>query len=182
MATPRERRARWRSVPTRALGSFVAAAVAMAWVAPATADGPPVMAVVEFDFRDTSGEPSDQEAEHDARLRAFALALRDGFSSRSDVAVAALPCEPERCSPVRSGLATLMAEARAADAGYLLLGEVHKMSTLVGWVRLAVVEVGQPQPLCERVLSYRGDTDAAWQRAAVHTIREVERHCLPSMR
>ena len=76
-------------------------------------------------------------------------------------------------------LGALAAQARAADAKYLLVGEVHKMSTLVGWVKFAVLDLEANKPLCDRYLTYRGDTDEAWRRAAAFTARDVDKYCMP---
>ncbi|WP_425248644.1 DUF2380 domain-containing protein [Chelativorans salis] len=66
-----------------------------------------------------------------------------------------------------------------SDAGYLLIGEVHKMSTLVGWVKFAVLDLNSNRPVCDRFLSYRGDNDEAWRQAAAFAVRDIERHCIP---
>jgi hypothetical protein len=170
---------RSRSIAYRSLLSLLACAGAIASAAQARADELPAFAIADFDFKDTSGEVSDQTAEHQTRLKAFSVRLRDGFRDDRKVKLTTLPCEAEQCSARRSGLDTLSAQAKAADAGYLLFGEIHKMSTLVGWVKFAVVDLNKNEPVCDRFLTYRGDTDEAWQRAAKVTVRDVEKYCLP---
>ena len=53
------------------------------------------------------------------------------------------------------------------------------MSTLVGWVKFAVLDLGDNKAVCDRYLTYRGDTDEAWRRAAKFTTRDIEEHCIP---
>ncbi|RWM97483.1 MAG: DUF2380 domain-containing protein [Mesorhizobium sp.] len=138
---------------------------------------PKSLAVANFEFKDTSGEVRDQTAEHAARLKAFGVALQDGLSEK--IEVVALPCQAEQCTIKDPGLVDLSRQARTASAKYLLIGQVHKMSTLVGWVKFAVVDLNDNKPVCDRYLTYRGDTDEAWRRAAEFTARDVEKHCIP---
>jgi hypothetical protein len=73
-----------------------------------------------------------------------------------------------------------MAEAtRAAGADRLLVGNIRKISTLIGSVKLTLIDLPGDRVLCTRVLSYRGDTDEAWDRAARFAAEDVVRHCLP---
>ncbi len=153
----------------------LAAAIAAAFAATADAAEPSTLAVASFNFRDTSGEVRDQTAEHAARLKAFGAVLRDDLSASPKIDLVALPCEAGRCGDI-GAIAT---QAKAASAKYLLVGEVHKMSTLVGWVKFAVLDLSQNKPVCDRYLTYRGDTDEAWRRAAAFTARDVDKYCMP---
>ena len=137
------------------------------------------LAVANFDFKDTSGEIRDQTAEHDARLKAFGAALQHGLSDNQKINLVALPCQAEQCTVRDPGLADLSTQARTAGARYLLIGQVHKMSTLVGWVKFAVLDLSDNKTVCDRYLTYRGDTDEAWRRAAEFTTRDIGEHCIP---
>ncbi len=66
-----------------------------------------------------------------------------------------------------------------AGATLLLVGEVHKTSTLVGWMKFAVLDLRRRTATCDRLLTYRGDTDEAWHRAAQFAVRDIERNCIP---
>jgi hypothetical protein len=138
---------------------------------------PAALAVADFEFKDTSGEVRDQTAEHEARLEAFGVALHDALSEKIDLVE--LPCQAERCTIKDPGLVDLSRQARTARAKYLLIGQMHKMSTLVGWVKFAVLDLNGNKPVCDRYLTYRGDTDEAWRRAAEFTARDIEKHCIP---
>ena len=56
--------------------------------------------------------------------------------------------------------------ARLVQADRVLIGAVDKVSTLIGSLRLRIVDVATGQSIFSRVLGFRGDTDEAWQRAA----------------
>lgn len=137
----------------------------------------PGLAIARFDFRDTSGEVRDQTVEHSARLEDLAATLSNELSETEKIRPIALACQSDGCSARTSGLETLAKDARSSGAEYLLIGEVHKMSTLVGWMKFAVLDLAARKPVCDRFLTYRGDTDEAWHRAAEFVVRDIERHC-----
>lgn len=153
-------------------------ASAIATVALADTDASPRLAVADFDFQDTSGEIMDRAAEHEARLKAFEATLRDRLLESGKIALASLDCGADPCTAAKPGLDILVAQAKAEGMRYLLFGSIHKMSTLVGWVQFAVLDLTEDKSLCERRLTYRGDNDEAWQRAAKFVARDVGRHCL----
>ena len=64
-------------------------------------------------------------------------------------------------------------------ATLLLVGEVRKTSTLVGWMKFAVLDLSRKVATCDRFLTYRGDTDEAWRRAARFAADDIRRHCIP---
>nr|WP_163502111.1 DUF2380 domain-containing protein [Halomonas socia] len=142
--------------------------------------GKPALALAHFDFRDTSGEVHDQSAEHEARLTSLNETLHAGLAGNPEVALVDLTCEMERCTHRSPGLAALAGQAKAAGAQYLLIGEIHKVSTLIGRGDLAVLDLNDNNTFaCEQRLSYRGDSDEAWQRMAQYTLRHIEESCLP---
>jgi hypothetical protein len=64
--------------------------------------------------------------------------------------------------------------ARLVHADRVLIGEVDKVSTSIGSLRLSVVDVATGQGVFGRVLGFRGDTDEAWQHAVRFFIRDLE--------
>jgi hypothetical protein len=143
----------------------------------ALAQGAPIrLAVAGFDFTDTSGEARDQTAEHAARLAAFTGTLREGLASLG-VEIVPLDC-PAPCTGGDPGIPALSEAAKAAGARYLLVGQVRKVSTLIGSVQFGVIDLAGPRVACDRALSYRGDTDEAWVRAAAFAVEDVAAHCL----
>lgn len=134
----------------------------------------PGLVLVPFQFRDTSGEPRDQTADHERRLADAMQTAVSELAGTALVVPSLLECDD--CAP---GLVELMDKARGQGARYLLLGYFHKMSTLVGWVKFAVFDLEVNDPRCDRFLTYRGDTDEAWFRASRMMVRDIARNCLP---
>lgn len=158
---------------------MLAGAIAGLFSGFADAAEPPTLAVTGFDFRDTSGEVRDQTAEHAKRLQALGNTLQEGLSASGRTHVVPLPCQTGQCTARSNGLEALSVQARSAGARYLLIGEVQKLSTLVGNMKFAVLDLTSNKPVCDRFLTYRGDTDEAWRRAAAFAAQDIEKHCLP---
>ncbi|MGK9051225.1 DUF3280 domain-containing protein [Neorhizobium petrolearium] len=158
---------------------MLAVAAADAFSGFANAAEPVTLAVSDFDFRDTSGEVRDQSAEHAKRLKALGITLQEGLSAVGRLNIVPMTCETGRCTAGTAGLEALSIKARDVGATYLLIGEVRKLSTLVGGVKFAVLDLTSNKPTCDRFLSYRGDTDEAWRRAAAFAAQDIEKHCLP---
>lgn len=168
------------AVPARSgpIACFLFVALACATtLAAARAAEPPALAVAGFTFKDTSGEVRDQTAEHAVRLKAFGATLEHDLSESQKVGLIAWSCNTGECAATNLG--ALSMKAQEASARYLLVGEIHKMSTLIGWVKFAVLDLSDNKPVCDRTLTYRGDTDEAWRRAAAFTARDVEKYCIP---
>jgi hypothetical protein len=138
---------------------------------------PARIAVAHFNFLDTSGEARDQTARHEKQLRQFETEMRQTLSRDSDIDLVALPCRSDRCSLGDPGMEQLEREAKAAKAQFLLAGGLHKMSTLVGWAKLVVFDLEKSGRTCQRLLTYRGDTEEAWRRAAKFGAEDIIRNC-----
>ncbi|WP_246669062.1 DUF2380 domain-containing protein [Ancylobacter sp. TS-1] len=130
------------------------------------------VAVADIGFTDSSGEMRDQSAEHEARRRALTQVLRTDIGGDAGHESLALTCEGA-CRLDAEGVEALRQRAGAAGAAYLLVGSVHKMSTLVMSMRVAVLETGTGRLVVERLLSFRGDNDAGWRHAGDFVTREV---------
>ncbi|MCS3449634.1 MULTISPECIES: DUF3280 domain-containing protein [Bradyrhizobium] len=114
------------------------------------------VSIDDFGYVDTSGEVIDQTAAHQRRLDALMRTLR------ADVAA-----EPYyRLVP---------STAPAGEARIKVVGGVQKMSTLIQWAKVAVIDVSASQVLYEKLYTFRGDTDEAWDHAAMFVSREVRR-------
>ena len=134
---------------------------------------PPVaLAVLDLDYVDTSGEPTDQTAAHQRRAADFVSALQRDLAANGRYRVVPMSCGSEPCEPVMNP-AELQKAARAAGARFVLLGGVHKMSTLVQWAKIQVADEEQGRIVFDRLLTFRGDTDEAWQRAEFFVARDV---------
>lgn len=137
------------------------------------------VAVPDLDFRDTSGEASDQAAKHAGQLALFAETLRAGLGEGGVEAVA--PACDRRCSPVVTPFEEMAAATRAAGTHLMLVGGLHKISTLIGTIRLKLIDLDADRVVCERMLSYRGDDAQAWARAAEFAAEDVLSACFSNV-
>ena len=124
------------------------------------------IAVIDFDYLDTSGEAKDQTDEHQKRLDAFMGALRQDLAAGGTHKVVSPVCHPDPCRVGRSSLADLQTAARDAGAKILLMGGIHKLSTLVQWVKILAIDPDSGKVIVDRLLTFRGDTDESWNRSA----------------
>ncbi|MDF3813897.1 MULTISPECIES: DUF2380 domain-containing protein [Rhodopseudomonas] len=123
------------------------------------------IAVADFDYTDSSGEAIDQSAAHRARIATFATLLRQNLRQR-DYRVIRPDCAAASCTASEMAPAQLIAAARQAGARYLLYGGIRKMSTLVQWGEVQLLDLDREQLVLRRTVTFRGDTDEAFRRAA----------------
>jgi TolB-like protein len=102
---------------------------------------PVALSVLGLDFVDTSGEPTDQTAAHQ-RAADFVSALQRDLVANGQYRVVPMSCGSAPCEPVMNP-AELQKAARAAGARFVVLGSVHKMSTLVRWAKIQVADEEQ---------------------------------------
>ena len=140
---------------------FVAASLALTGVKPAMAS-PVVVAVVPFAYLDTSGEPVDQASLHKVRVARFDAALQSDLSQPGGYRTVAMPCAAPACDLMRDR-AALIERARTAGAAMLLIGGIHKMSTLVQFMRAEAISTTSGKTVFTRLLTFRGDSDDAWR-------------------
>ncbi len=149
---------------------------------PTSAESPPrqpiPIAIADLDYSDSSGEVQDQSTKHDALLQAFVESLRRDLATTEKFHVVTLACSPDPCSVGRSTSARLLGRARDAGAELLLYGGIHKMSTLVQWAKVQIVDVRTDTIVLDRFLTFRGDDERAWQRAEAFLAADLERHDL----
>jgi hypothetical protein len=162
---------------------FALTLVAALALSPCAAKEPITIAVLDFDYADTSGEPQDQTAIHRAQLETFGARIRDALSASGVYRVVAVDCSARPCTAKDYAPQELFALARRGGARLMLFGGVHKMSTLVQWARVELVDVEQDRLVDDRHLSFRGDTDEAWRRAANFVVEKlVERPAIEESR
>nr|WP_246367972.1 DUF2380 domain-containing protein [Aurantimonas endophytica] len=131
------------------------------------------VAVINFDYSDSSGEPEDQTAEHAARLVLFRETLEADLEKVASMATTTIPCMANGCRVSMIRADDLLQESRAAGVGLLVFGGVHKMSTLVEGGRVMVLDVAENRFVFDRVMSFRGDDDEAFVRAARLSARDI---------
>ena len=116
--------------------------------------------VLPVKLLDTSNEARDQQADHARRQDLMGDTLARALSAErvapGDVA-AACPRETTEC------LVTLLRD-RDADRGLFVV--VQKTSTLILQVFADLVDVNDEKLVRHAELSFRGDNDESWQRAA----------------
>ena len=132
------------------------------------------LAVPALDYSDTSGETAGGG---EGRVALFADTLRAELAKSGEVEVVLPDCGD--CSPAITPFAAMAEATRAAGSDLLLVGNVHKVSTLIGTIRVKVLDLSGDRVLCTRELSYRGDTDEAFERAARFGAKDVLANCLP---
>ncbi|HBK05870.1 MAG TPA: hypothetical protein DDZ81_08380 [Acetobacteraceae bacterium] len=139
-------------------------------------DKPPVLAVAEIQYIDSSGEVTDQSADHFRRLREFEASLRTDLAASGKARSGVLDCPPNACSVGDIDADRLLDKADAAGAARLLIGSVHKMSTLVQWAKFDIVDVKTRKVVFNRLVTFRGDSDQAWRRAESFIAHEILDH------
>lgn len=128
------------------------------------------LAIEDFTYLDTSGEPADQAAAHLLRLKAFMVALRRDVEADGRYHLIPSPCAPP-C--VKERPADLVHAASAAGAGILIVGGIQKLSTLIQWAKVTAIDVSSNHILYDKRYTFRGDTDEAWEQAEVFVSRDV---------
>ena len=128
-------------------------------------DGQPSLMVADFDFNDTSGEVVDQTAEHRDRVAAFAARLRENLAAEG-YQVLRLDCPEPVCTATSMPPDDVIAAARRAGARLLIYGGIRKMSTLVQWGEVQLLDLDRNALLLRRIVTFRGDNDTAYRRAA----------------
>jgi len=164
-------RAFWRGCAGVA-ACFLAIAPMAARADEAAAEPIPV-AVAEFDYMDTSGEAQDQQAKHEAQLQSFADSIRAGLESSGKYRIVPLVCEPMPCRASDLDAEELIAAARKAGAQQLVFGGIHKMSTLVQFAKIQVLDLKLDKLIFERLLTFRGDNADAWDHAQRFVVRDI---------
>ena len=125
----------------------------------------PGLAVAELQYVDTSGEVIDQTADHVRRRREFEASLRSDLAKSGRMRDVGLDCPPNACSVEDIDVDRLVGKAQAAGASYLLIGAVHKLSTLVQQAKFDIIDVKSRKIVFDRYVTFRGDDDMAWRRA-----------------
>jgi hypothetical protein len=153
-----------RSVATFAALGWAAALGGQRAQADLPTTQPVALAVLPLDYIDTSGEPTDQTAAHQRRAAEFVSALKHDLSANGRYRIVSMSCGAAPCDPSMSP-SELQKAARAAGAKLVLIGGVHKMSTLIQWAKIEIADEDQGRIVFDRLLTFRGDTDEAWRQA-----------------
>ena len=132
-----------------------------------TAMASPVrVAVADFDYQDSSGEQRDQTAAHQTRLTALKADIIGIVGKSSKATAAALRCGQKSCSVDEMDADQIAKSARADNAQFVVFGGVHKISTLIQWGQIEIMDVSTGKSVLSRTVTFRGDDEAAWQHAS----------------
>jgi hypothetical protein len=137
----------------------------------------PAVAVFPMDFVDTSGEPPDPSL-RDARLKLATDMLVDTLAKTGRFAPVDLtPYADEIAKMDRRYLCgdCFLAVARKAGASFAVVSVVHKVSTLISSMDIALFDVNTGTFLADLEGQIRGDTDEAY----THGVKFLIRNRLP---
>lgn len=156
---------------------FMAIGAAAALSCPMRLSAAPLtIAVADFDYIDTSGEVKDQRAAHQARMAQFAELVRAKLGAEGEFRVTPLACAEPPCTPINMHPDNFIAASRQSGARFVLYGGIHKTSTLVQWGDVELLDLEANTLLLKRTVTFRGDNDEAFRRAAAFvsdTVREA---------
>jgi Protein of unknown function (DUF2380) len=131
------------------------------------------IAFAGFGFTDSSGEAGDQGQAHAARLVRFKADLEAGLGQSGKYRVILLSCRTQTCGASDAEAAELARQAKEAGAEFLLIGGIHKMSTLIMWMKADVLDVNSDKTVLDRLISFRGDNDASWNHAKDFLLQQL---------
>jgi hypothetical protein len=127
---------------------------------------PVKVAVADFDYQDSSGEIRNQDSLHNTQLKALKAAIIAAVGKTAGDSAAALACGQAKCTADDMDEDVIAKAARADAAKYVVFGGVHKVSTLIQWGQIEVMDVATGKAVLTRTVTFRGDDDAAWRHAA----------------
>ncbi len=159
-----------------AIAGFAIALTALFSLRAYTADdehAAPSIALIDLDYRDTSGETTDQTEAHAKRLRRFMESLRDDLTRDGHFRIVELKCDPAPCSITGTDTQSLLEAAQAAGADLLLYGGILKASTLIQFANVVVSDVAHDKVVVQRSLNFRGDDDRSWMRAEKFVAKQL---------
>ncbi len=148
--------------------SAISTALALTGAADARA-----IALMPVKFFDTSKEARDQQADHNRRITLMAEALRTQLAAGNQVQPITAEAVASACNPETVPCLIELAESNTADIATFIV--VHKTSTLIMQVFTQVVDLKSQSLLYNRDLSFRGDTDESWTKAAGFLARDINK-------
>ena len=141
---------------------------------------PPSLLVLNLELVDSSGEVTDQREDHERRLAAVRAILASELAAREVYAVVdpgKIQAEIDATRKRQYLHACNGCEirfAREVDADRVLTGHVRKVSSLIMALWVDIKDADSGRPVLREVLDFRGDTDQAWQRAALYLVGQLE--------
>ena len=154
------------SLPALALLGLILNSTPAAAETAAPAAPPVHVSIEDFRYLDTSQEPVDQTSVHQARMQTLMAGLRKDIAADPRFLLA------------HSFTQSCTDEAQAgpdpsAGAKIRIVGGVHKVSTLVQWARVRLVDAGTNKVLHYRLYTFRGDSQDAWDHAEAFLSEDI---------
>jgi Protein of unknown function (DUF2380) len=162
-----------------AVAAWAGVAVLLA-MTPGRTEGIPTLFILPLEMTDTSGETPSRAKEHEDRLAALTrfvsnqLVAHRLYSTVDPTPIDGAIGRARAAQPLDQCNGCELDLARMVHADRVLVGAVDKVSTLIGSLRLTIVDVATGRSLFGRTLGFRGDTDEAWQHAVRFFIRDLE--------
>jgi hypothetical protein len=104
----------------------------------------------------------------------FAELLRAKLGADGQFQVMPLACAEPPCTPINMQPDRFIAASRSSSARYIVYGGIHKTSTLVQWGDIELLDLEANKLLLKRTVTFRGDTDEAFSRAAAFVSETVK--------
>ena len=98
-------------------------------------------------------------------MASFATLLRDNIAAQGDYRVMPIECPDHPCTATSMTPDAFVAAARRAGARLVVYGGIRKMSTLVQWGEVQLLDLENEKLLLRRTVTFRGDNDMAYRRA-----------------
>jgi hypothetical protein len=154
-----------------AVAAFAVAGITRAAVA-AQDTQPVTLAIAAFDYADTSGEIGDATQAHAHLVETFTQSLARDLGETGKYRIVPLMCGQAPCTSKMDPV-DLQKAAQVAGVKLVLLGGFHKMSTLVQWAKMQIIDVDAGNVTFDRLVTFRNDTGEAWKRAETFLFREI---------
>jgi hypothetical protein len=135
--------------------------------------------VLNLELVDSSGEVTDQRADHERRLGeirdilATELAAREVYTVIDPASIQAEIDTTRERQWLHACNGCEINFAREVGAERVLTGHVRKVSSLVMALWIEIKDAANGRPVLRKVLDFRGDNDRAWQRAALYLTRQL---------
>ena len=136
---------------------------------------PQTLAILPFEIRDTSGESGSPDR-HNAMLAALTRIVGEKIEAAHVYKV--VPEQRVATAVAAANSGTFLTNcngceldiARSTGADQVMIGWIYKMSTLIGSLHIEIKDVASGKTTYARVFDFRGDNEAAWQRAADYMV------------
>ncbi|HEY1735527.1 MAG TPA: DUF2380 domain-containing protein, partial [Methylovirgula sp.] len=129
-------------------------------------------AIVDLDYLDTSGEVGDKTQQHQKLVQSFTAALAQELEASGRYRIVPIVCGKAACTS-HDDPTVLKNAAQQEGVKLVVIGGFHKMSTLVQWTKIQILDETKDRVVFDRLVTFRNDTDEAWARAEKFIAGEI---------